>query len=263
MTRWRPSPAQNCPADRFLVRADSAFYGHGTVSATRKAGAEVSITARMDPAIKRAIASISADAWTKIQYTNAILDEATGQWVSVAEVAEIPFTAFTSRKKSEQIAGRLVVRRIPDLAPTAAPGQGTLFDHWRFHAFFTTTDHEVLDTVAADKTHRQHAIIEQSHADLKNGPLAHLPSGVFNANAAWLILAVIAFNLVRAAGTICGGEHARATTNTLRRKIITVPARIACSARKHLLHLPADWPWENAWTALFARALSPPTAVST
>jgi len=163
-----------------LVRADSAFYGHATVSATRKAGADVSITARMDPAIKRAIASISADAWTKIQYTNAILDEATGQWVSVAEVAEIPFTAFTSRKKSEQIAGRLVVRRIPDLAPTAAPGQGTLFDHWRFHAFFTTTGSDILDTVAADKTHRQHAIIEQSHADLKNGPLAHLPSVILS-----------------------------------------------------------------------------------
>ena len=241
-----------------LVRADSAFYSHATVSAALKAGADVSITARMDPAVKRAIATISEDAWTSIKYTNAILDEQTGTWVSAAEVAEIEFTAFTSRKKAEQVTGRLVVRRIPDLAPKAAPGQGTLFEHWRFHAFFTTTSAEVLDTVTADKTHRQHAVIEQVHADLKNGPLAHLPSGVFTANAAWLILAVIAFNLTRATGTICGSQHARATTGTIRRRLINIAARTASSARKLRLHLPESWPWETAWTALFERALGPP-----
>ena len=53
--------------------------------------------------------------------------------------------------------------------------------------------------MAADKTHRGHAIIEQVHADLKNSALAHLPSGKFTANAAWLVLAVMAFNLTRAA----------------------------------------------------------------
>jgi hypothetical protein len=97
-----------------------------------------------------------------------------------------------------------VVRRIPDLnaAKNTAAGQDTLFDVWRFHAFFTTADPQVLDTVAADKTHRRHAIVEQVHADLKNSALAHLPSGVFNANAAWLVLAVIAFNLTRAAASL-------------------------------------------------------------
>ena len=73
---------------------------------------------------------------------------------------------------------------------------------WRFHAFFTTTDPEVLDTVTADKIHRRHAIIEQVHADLKGSALAHLPSGKFTANAAWLVLAAIAFNLTRAAATL-------------------------------------------------------------
>ncbi len=56
-------------------------------------------------------------------------------------------------------------------------------DTWRFHAFFTTTDRDLADTVAADKTHRGHAIIEQVHADLKNSALAHLPSAKFTANA--------------------------------------------------------------------------------
>ncbi len=245
-----------------LLRADSAFYGAPTVGAAIRGGADVSVTVRMDPKVKKAIAAIGDGAWTTIEYTDAVFDETSGRWVSRAEVAEIPFTAFSSKKASERVPGRLVVRRIPDLNPKKASGQSTLFDTWRFHAFFTTTDPDDLDTVAADKTHRGHAIIEQVHADLKNSALAHLPSGKFNANAAWLVLAVIAFNLTRAAATITGPELAKATTATIRRKLITVPARVASSARRIVLHLPKAWPWETAWTQLFTHGCGPPATVN-
>ena len=243
-----------------LVRMDSAFYGRPAVHAALAGGAAVSVTVRMDPAVKKAISSIGEDAWTPIEYTDAIFDEETRTWISRAEVAEIAFTAFASAKKTQRVAGRLIVRRIPDFnaEKNKAAGQDTLFDTWRFHAFFTTADPQVLDTVAADATHRHHAVIEQVHADLKNSALAHLPSGVFNANAAWLVLAVIAFNLTRAASTLAAPNLAKATTATLRRKLITVPARVATSARRITLHLPATWPWENAWTALFDRVSDPP-----
>jgi len=230
-----------------LLRADSAFYGHPTVAAALRGGADVSITVRLDPKVKAAIATIDEHAWTPIEYTDAVYDEATQRWISRAEVAEIGFTAFSSRKTAEQIPGRLVVRRIPDLNPTH-DGQATLFDTWRFHAFFTTSDR---DMITADKTHRGHAIIEQVHADLKASALAHLPSGRFTANAAWLVLAVIAFNLTRAAATMTGPKLAKARTTTIRRTLITVPARIASSARRLTLHLPRDWPWESAWNTLF------------
>src|SRR6185312_3516544 len=110
------------------------------------------------------------EAWATIEYTDAVYDEQAGRWISRAEVAEIPFTAFSAQKKTDQVPGRLVVRRIPDFNAEAhrAAGQETLFDVWRFHAFFTTADPAILDTVAADKTHRHHAVIEQVHADLKN-----------------------------------------------------------------------------------------------
>ena len=247
-----------------LVRMDSAFYGRGAVHAAIKGGAAVSVTVRMDQAVKKAIAAIDSDAWTTIEYTDAIFEEATGRWISRAEIAEITFTAFAAQKRSEQVPGRLVVRRIPDFnaEKNKATGQDTLFDMWRFHAFFTTADPEILDTVAADKTHRHHAVIEQVHADLKNSALAHLPSGVFTANAAWLVLAVIAFNLTRAAATIAASDLARASTATLRRKLITVPARVATSARRITLHLPQSWPWRTAWTALFDRVNDPPAALA-
>jgi len=243
-----------------LVRMDSAFYGRGAVHAALAGGAAVSVTVRMDKAVKKAIAAIDQAAWIPIEYTDAVFDETTGRWISRAEVAEVPFTAFAAQKKADHVPGRLVVRRIPDFnaEKNKAAGQDTLFDVWRFHAFFTTADPTVLDTVAADKTHRGHAVIEQVHSDLKNSALAHLPSGVFTANAAWLVLAVIAFNLTRAAGTIAAPDLAKATTATLRRKLITVPARVSTSARRITLHLPKSWPWETAWTALFDRVSHPP-----
>jgi hypothetical protein len=247
---------------RVLVRADSAFYGHATIGTAIRAGADVSVTVRMDPAVKAAIAVIPADAWTTIEYPNAVFDETTGRWISRADVAEAPFTAFRSRKKAEQVTGRLVVRRIPDLNPKHLDAP-TLFDTWRHHAFFTTS---ALDTVAADKTHRGHAIIEQVHADLKNGPLAHLPSGKIWANSAWLVLAVIAFNLIRATGVIAdhgGGRLAKATTATIRRTLIHVPARVARSARRIRLHLPQAWPWEHAFARLFVITHDPPPAAAT
>ena len=237
-----------------LLRADSAYYGHATVTAALRAGADVSVTARQDPAVKRAIGAIPDDGWAKIEYTNAIYDPDTRAWISDAEVAEVPFTAFSSKPKKDRVEGRLVVRRIPELNNKKL-SQPTLFDTHRFHAFFTTS---TLNTITADQTHHRQAIIEQVHADLKNSALAHLPSGIFTANAAWLVLAVIAFNLTRTAATIAGAVLASATTATIRRKLISIPARIASSARRITLHLPNAWPWETASTRLFARALSPP-----
>ena len=248
-----------------LVRMDSAFFGGPAVRAAVAGGAEVSLTVRLTAAIKTAIAGIEQDAWTPIEYTDAVFDQDSGAWISRAEVAEIPFTAFAAQQLAHRVPGRLVVRRIPDVNAERkkANGQGTLFDVWRFHAFFTTVPADTLDTVAADKTHRAHAIIEQVHADLKNSALAHLPSGKFTANAAWLVLAVIAFNLTRAAATLTATtELAKATTETVRRKLIHVPARVASSARRITLHLPEAWPWNEAWTRLFDRVADPPgTAV--
>ena len=248
-----------------LVRMDSAFYGRNPVHAALAGGAQVSVTTRMDARVKAAIGSIDDQGWTAIEYTDAVFDEASGQWISRAEVAEVPFTAFAAQPKADQVPGRLIVRRIPDFQADKhrAAGQDGLFDVWRFHAFFTTTEPDLLDTVAADKVHRRHAIIEQVHADLKNSALAHLPSGVFTANAAWLVLAVIAFNLTRAAATLTTPALVRATTATVRRTLIQIPCRIATTARRILMHLPQNWPWQQAWTQLNDRVADPPTLVTT
>ena len=246
-----------------LVRMDSAFFTYDALAPVLTHNASFSVTARMNPAVTAALSRITESAWTPIRYPQAVWDDDEQRWISDAEVAEIPFTAFTSRRKAEHVTGRLVVRRVKRLQPRSSQPNGgqqsELFAAYRYHAFFTnSTD----DVVTADLTHRAHAIVEQVIADLKNGPLAHLPSGAFNANAAWLTLATIAFNLTRAAGCLAGSLHARATTGTLRARLINVPARLARSARRLVLHLPARWPWQTGWTALFTAATGPPTATS-
>jgi hypothetical protein len=240
-----------------VLRADSAYYGADVIAAARRHRACFSITARKDLAVTAAIASIGDDAWTTIRYPRAVFDDQLGQWVSDAEVAEIPFTTFASKPKARQVTARLIVRRVRDANPdhVTVDAQGELFRVWRHHAIFTDSP---LPMLTAEADHRRHAIIEQVIADLKTGPLAHLPSGSFAANSAWLALAAIAFNLTRAAGALASTFHAKATTATLRRQLINIAARLTRSARRSRLRLPAAWPWATAWQRLFAAAIGPP-----
>jgi hypothetical protein len=127
---------------------------------------------------------------------------------------------------------------------------------YRYHCAFTDSP---LSLVDAEKDHRRHAEVEQVIAAMKSGPPAHLPSGDFQANAAWLALAAITHNLMHALGTLASAFHAKATTSTLRDQLIAVPARIARGARRLTLHLPASWPWRQAWQQMFAVLRAPPT----
>ena len=243
------------------VRADSAYYGHDVIAAARRGGARFSITARMNPTVVKAISGIKESAWVPIHYPNAIWDEDEQRLVSDAEVAEVPFTAFTSRRQSEHISARLIVRRVRRLNPkTVADGQGELFPGYRHHGVFTDSP---LTMLQAEKSHRAHAIVEQVIADLKASALAQLPSGSFSANSAWLVLATIAFNLTRAAGALASVFHAKATTATIRRQLIAIPGRLARSARRLVIHLPSHWPWQDSWEGLFNAACGPPTPATT
>ena len=235
-----------------VLRADSAYYGQEVIAAVLRQQACFSITARQDKAVRKAIGAIDDDAWTTINYTDAVFDEPSQQWISNAEVAEIDYTAFTSKAKAKRVSARLIVRRVTDMNPN---NQSELFTAYRYHAVFTNSP---LPLLAAEKAHRAHAIVEQVIADLKNGPLAHLPSGHFWANSAWLVCAAIAFNLTRAAGVLASAFHARATTGTIRAQLITVPGRLARSARRLTLHLPTGWPWQQQWEQMATAANSPP-----
>lgn len=234
-------------AGQIMVRADSAYYNSDIVNAVIKARGRYSITVPQDSAVRRRITEIPDDGWTRITYTQAIPDPDTGELISAAEVAEISYTAFASRRKDRHVSARLIVRRVPELNKTKleAAGQQGLFTVYRYHALITNSTAELVD---AEKAHRGHAVIESVISDLKSSALAHLPSKSFSANGAWLVAATIAFNITRAIGVLAKGKFTRAETATVRERIVKTPARIASSGRKLTLHLPTRWPWATAWT---------------
>jgi hypothetical protein len=238
---------------QILVRGDSAYGNSTVVAACRRAGARFSLVLTKSTTVAAAIATIPETAWTPVSYPGAVHDPDTGAWISDAEVAETSYTAFGSTGRP--VTARLIVRRVKD-----ARYPDALFPVWRYHPFFTDTDEP---TDGADITHRRHAIIETVFADLIDGPLAHMPSGCFGANSAWILCAAIAHNLLRATGVLAGGAHAVARGATLRRRIITVAARLARPQRRPILHLPSHWPWASAWTTLWHNTIGhspPPTA---
>jgi Transposase DDE domain group 1 len=230
-----------------IVRGDSAYGSRAVIRTCLRYGAVFSLVVARNAAVQHAIDDIDADAWTPVQYPGAVRDPDTGSWISDAEVAETTYTMTESGTAS--ITARLIVRRVKD----ANQPQDGLFPIWRYHPFFTNTTEPATD---ADVTHRRHAIIETTFADLIDGPLAHIPSGRFGANSAWAICAAIAHNLLRAAAALAGTGHRNARGATLRRHLVNIPARLARPQRKPILHLPTHWPWEPAWITLWHNIIS-------
>jgi hypothetical protein len=243
---------------KLLVRMDSGYYVGEILQTVLDENAWFSVTAQQNSSVQAAIASIPDTAWQKITYTTPVYDEDTQEWVSTAQIAETRYTAFTNPTDNGQfITARLIVRRTPKTTNSTEAGTGALFPVYRYQAVFTNSP---FDLHAADTHHRARAgTIEQVFGDLNNSALAHFPSGRFAANAAWLTLAALTHNLLRAAGCLTSVFHAKARTNTLRHHLINIAARTTRSARKTTLHLPQNWPWADSFTHLFTTIHAPPT----
>ena len=207
-----------------VVRADSGFYSHNVVEACRRAGARYSITVKMRSSVQKVVATIPEEDWVPIPY-----------FMEGAAVAECTYTPFANHKGAKPV--RLIVRRVP---PT--PGsQLALYVDYAYHAFITNREGQML---ALEADHRAHAEVENTIRDLKYGMgLNHLPSGRFGANGAWFALNVMAHNLTRWIHAIALGDVEPMTTKSLRRRLLSVPARISRSGRRRHLHLPSHWPW--------------------
>jgi hypothetical protein len=246
--------AKACGATGLVVmRADSAFYTKKVIWTCRRNRVYFCVATRIDAKIRAACQDIAEDRWVDIRYPQAIWDEDEKRWISDAQIAETSYTAFDGTRWA--IAARLIVRRVKRLNPHTDRGQDELFTCWRYHAVFTDSPF-VLEQ--AEAHYRGHAVIEQVNADLIDGPLAHLPSGRFGANSAWLTCAAIAHNLLRAAGHLAAPHYATAKAATIRRELIHIAARLAHRARTIHLHLPERWPWQNAFTHLFTTVHAPP-----
>jgi hypothetical protein len=215
-----------------LLRADSAFWNKTLIARLERAGWWYSISIRVQKGIAEQIALIAEEDWTTLE------DYPTGGEAQIAE------TVYGAR--------RMIVRRTRLIS-----SQAELWPDWR-HFPFLTNRTENITLVEAE--HRQHAVVELTIRDLKDQALAHFPSGQYNANSAWTMIACLAHNLTRWTTVIGLPEHTVRCARTLRRRLLQIPGRLTRTSRRWTLHLPARWPWRTDFTDALARIRTLPAA---
>jgi Transposase DDE domain group 1 len=214
-----------------LLRADSGFWNTRVFERLEKAGWQYSIGVRMIKTVRAAVEAIDEDAWQSIDYPEE----------GEAQIAE---TVYGGR--------RLIVRRTRLLG-----AQAELWPDWRHFCFITNRDEDIT---LVEAEHRDHAVVEQAIADLKDQALAHFPSGHFHANGAWTVLAALAHNLLRWTQLLGLPDTTVRAARTLRRRLLSIPGRLTRHARGWTLHLPARWPWHGDYISALTRIRALPLA---
>jgi hypothetical protein len=180
-------------------------------------GVEFSVGIKQSKTIRGLIAQIAEEDW--------------------AGVADYPDTGEAQIAETRLGDWRLIVRRT-----RLVGAQAELFPDWRHHAFATN---RTIPMLVADIDHRDHASIELVIRDLKDQALAHFPSGQFNANSAWTVIAALAHNLGRWATQIGQPNQPIQTAQARRRHLFQIPARLTRTSRTWTLRMPARWPWQT------------------
>lgn len=216
-----------------IMRFDSGFWSNATIATLGRLEVGYTMGVRMVKSVVSAIAAIDEADWVPIDYT------ADGE----AEVAECIYKGK-----------RLVVRR------TRLVGrQATLWPQWRHFAFLTDLEGDATDV---DAFHRAHATVELAIRDLKEGAgLEHVPSGNFHANAAWLLCAALAHDLIRWTAMLgeITPEERLTVARTVRTRFLSVPGRLVSRSGRPTLRAPLAWPWARAFEHALSllRALPP------
>ena len=205
-----------------VIRADTGFENYKVMRALDREGVEFSIGVKQSKTIRALIAEIPEADWVM--------------------VADYPQTGEAQIAETMLGDWRLIVRRT-----RLVGAQAELFPDWRYHCFATN---RTLPTLTADIDHRDHATIELVIRDLKDQALAHFPSGQFNANSAWTVIAALAHNLGRWVTQIGQPNQPIQTARSRRRQLLQIPGRLTRTSRQWTLRMPARWPWQNAFTAV-------------
>jgi hypothetical protein len=214
-----------------LLRADSGFWNTKVFERLEKAGWQYSIGVRRIKTVRTAVEAIEEGAWQSIEYPDD----------GEAQIAE---TVYAGR--------RLIVRRT-----RLVGAQAELWPDWRHFCLITNRDEDIT---VVEAEHREHAVVEQVIADLKDQALAHFPSGHFHANGAWTVLAALAHNMLRWTQLLGLPDTTVRAARTLRRRLLQVPGRLTRHARGWTLHLPARWPWHGDYINALNRIRALPTA---
>jgi Transposase DDE domain group 1 len=260
----------------FRMRADSGFYSKKVVQACQRAQAGFSITVRLFKNVHAAISAIPPDAWKPIPY-----------WLEDgADVAAIDWVAFKSATH-QGIPCRLVVRRVrptpgSQLALltdysyhafiTDLDGDPVTLDGWhRAHAncenairdlkYGVGLNHLPSGRFGANAAWLSLNVMAHnlSRWTVRIGGLDQLPAAQTTPPATIEAASTPPAITEPAAPQLSVSEPQPTdqprrknfvATDTLRRRHLTIPGRLASSARRLTLHLPARWPWAEQFLGM-------------
>ena len=219
-------------------RADSAFYSKTFIRACRDHDARFSVTVKQLKPIKKAIVAIPDEAWVPIDY-----------WLEGgADVAETTYTAFKGTR--DEITLRLIVRRVRP-TPGSQLALDVVFDY-----------HPIL-------TDRQ-ATCSRSKPTTASMPWSSWPSATSSPAGSPMCprasstptppgsRSLLAHILARWSLKAAGAAWQHVSTETLRTKLVAMPARLVHTARRVKLRVPTNWPWREAFDNALVRIAAIP-----
>jgi Transposase DDE domain group 1 len=208
-----------------IVRADKGFYDHKLIEWLEARRARFVIVARLTPPIKRKLPHLR--------------DGSPSRGVEVAEFRYQP-------TRWPQPYRFIVIRRPEPEDPTE---QLTLFKLGKYHYQVLVTNLP-LQPLNLWRFYNDRAGVELLIKQLKGDyALGSIPSRHFFANETYFHLLLLAYNLVNWFKRLClPPDLQTATLQTLRHRVLLMPAQLTRSQNRPRLVLPASGPREAAWT---------------
>ncbi|MGH8546745.1 MAG: IS1380 family transposase [Gammaproteobacteria bacterium] len=208
-----------------ILRADKGFYDHALVEWLEARRAGFVIVARLTPPIKRKL--------SHLRYVSPSCG------VEVAECRYQP-TRWSHPHRF------VVIRRPQPEEPTA---QLTLFKLGRYHYQVLVTNLP-LQPLNLWRFYNDRAGVELLIKQLKGDyALGSIPTRHFFANETYFHLLLLAYNLVNWFKRLClPPELQSATLQSIRQRILLMPAQLRRTPNRPRLAMPASGPREAAWT---------------
>jgi len=225
---------------RILLRADEGFWGQPVLSALEEREITYAVGAPLIASVKQRITEIPESAWGPSCYREG------------SEVAE-----FRWRPKSWPVERRFVVRRDP-----VERGEQLQLEGREFHNWVIVTNDRERTADELERWQREKANVENRIKEAKLGlGLDNLPSQIFNANWAYLLVALIAYNLLVWLKLLALPASERANyAKRLRFRFIAVAGSVGRSGRRLVLRLQAGYALFSEFVEALTRIRSLGTA---
>lgn len=224
-----------------IVRSDTAGCSHLFVEAARERGVRFVVGHKLSADIAAVVTKVPKKRWEKAITADGADERESGEVAEITDLVDLSHWGEGTRM--------IARRELPH------PGAQLTFSDVEGHRYQVfITNHEQDDVCFLDALYRGRGRCERRICDAKDTGLTNLPSASFAINAAWLVLVLIAGDLlVWMKGLCLEGELARAEPKRLRYTLLHTAGLMVRSARRTTLRIAEGWPWADELVTAFTR----------